>query len=249
MDEKITYGLIGFPLGHSFSKGYFSRKFLQLNLPNYQYLLFEIPEESGLPQLLHNSQAKGFNVTIPYKEKIIKYLDGLDESAQKVGAVNVVKRRDDGWIGYNSDYIGFKQSLYNFLGGYLPEKALILGTGGASKAVAAALADVGISYQFVSRTPEKGGFSYQSLKHHPNWQNEFQLIVNCSPVGTFPNSNQAPDLDYEKLKAHHFLFDLVYNPPETLFLKKGLEKGAKVKNGLEMLELQAERAWEIWNSK
>ena len=190
------------------------------------------------------------NITIPYKEQIIPYLHGLDNSAESVGAVNVIKFTDDGkMIGYNSDYYGFKQSLLKTLNSFLlpnPKNALILGTGGASKAVMAALKDLGVAYKVVSRERSKGDLTYKDLDE--NKIQKATLIVNSSPVGTFPNTDEFPNIPYQFLSENHLLFDLVYNPELTCFMKKGQQFNAKSKNGLEMLHLQAEKAWEIWNS-
>ncbi len=215
----------------------------------HEYKLFELPDIQELPQLLKNEpNLKGLNVTIPHKQAVMPFLDGLDASAEKVGAVNVIKFMEDGrLIGYNSDYYGFKTSLEDFLSeGNIPSiKALVLGNGGAGKAVVAALKDLGIDYKTVSRTKSEENISYDEI---PSLIADYQLIINCSPVGTYPKSEQCPDIPYESLTENYFLYDLVYNPLETLFLQKGKEKGAKIHNGLPMLHLQAEKAWEIWHS-
>ena len=245
-----AYALIGYPLGHSFSKKYFTEKFEKMGLSRtHEYKLFELPDIQELPQLLKNEpNLKGLNVTIPHKQAVMPFLDGLDASAEKVGAVNVIKFMEDGrLIGYNSDYYGFKTSLEDFLSeGNIPSiKALVLGNGGAGKAVVAALKDLGITYKTVSRTKSEENISYDEI---PSLIADYQLIINCSPVGTYPKSEQCPDIPYESLTENYFLYDLVYNPLETLFLQKGKEKGAKIHNGLPMLHLQAEKAWEIWHS-
>ncbi len=241
-----TYGLIGFPLGHSFSKKYFTEKFEQLGIStenNYQ--LFEIENITEVSDLFKNPAIKGLNVTIPHKQAIMPFLDDLDASASKVGAVNVVKFGKDGKkIGYNSDYYGFKLSLEDFIKAEKGLQALVLGNGGAGKAVIAALEDLGISYKIVSRKPTEESVSYAQVM---DYISDYRLIINCSPVGTYPKSDQCPDIPYELLTDKHYLYDLVYNPLETLFLEKGKEKGAKTHNGLAMLHLQAEKAWEIWN--
>jgi shikimate dehydrogenase len=245
-----TYALIGYPLGHSFSKKYFTKKFEEMGLSEtHEYQLFELSDIQELPQLLKNEpNLKGLNVTIPHKQAVMPFLDGLDASAEKVGAVNVIKFIDDGrLIGYNSDYYGFKTSLEDFLskGNVSSIKALVLGNGGAGKAVVAALKDLGIDYKTVSRTKSEESISYNEI---PALLADYQLIINCSPVGTYPKSEQCPDIPYESLTENYFLYDLVYNPLETLFLQKGKEQGAKIQNGLQMLHLQAEKAWEIWHS-
>jgi shikimate dehydrogenase len=245
-----AYALIGYPLGHSFSKKYFTEKFEKMGLSRtHEYKLFELPDIQELPQLLKNEpNLKGLNVTIPHKQAVMPFLDGLDASAEKVGAVNVIKFMEDGrLIGYNSDYYGFKTSLEDFLSevNMSSIKALVLGNGGAGKAVVAALKDLGIDYKTVSRTKSEENISYDEI---PSLIADYQLIINCSPVGTYPKSEQCPDIPYESLTENYFLYDLVYNPLETLFLQKGKEKGAKIHNGLPMLHLQAEKAWEIWHS-
>ena len=246
------FGLLGKTLSHSFSKKYFSEKFEHLGLKDHVFELFEIPSIEEFPKLLASkSSITGMNVTIPYKEAVIPYLTSLDDSAKNVGAVNVIKFRPSGeLIGYNSDYYGFKQSLLNFssennfnLEGI---SALILGTGGAAKAVMAALNDLKINFKIVSRQKERADLSYDELNTLSSIN--YNLIINTSPVGTYPNIEECPYIPYDLISDQHLLFDLVYNPEETLFMKTGKDRGALVKNGLEMLHLQAERAWEIWNS-
>jgi shikimate dehydrogenase len=246
-------GLLGFPLTHSFSKKYFSEKFEKENIKGFQYDLYEISEIDELKDIFSkNPELIGLNVTIPYKQVIIPFLDDLDASAKRIGAVNVIKILADGKkVGYNSDYFGFKKSLEQWLRSENIElqqhknqniKALILGTGGASKAVKVALEDLNIETQFVSRIHKKDVISYQSLKN----QLLPQIIINTTPLGMFPEIESFPDISYQKFTENHFLYDLVYNPEETQFLKKGKLQGAKTKNGLEMLHLQAEKAWAIW---
>ncbi|AWV97852.1 shikimate dehydrogenase family protein [Arcticibacterium luteifluviistationis] len=243
------FGLIGFPLTHSFSKKYFTEKFEELGISKeYQYELYEIEDPTEFPKLFsENPDLKGINITIPHKQSVFQYLDALDISAEKVGAVNVVKRTTDNkLVGYNSDYYGFQRSLLEFLGeGYDVKKlkALILGYGGAAKAVVAALEDLGVTVQLVSRKASDKAIDY---KQSETFLGSHKLIVNCSPLGTYPKTDQCPAIDYEQLTASHFLFDLVYNPPESLFLKNGKEKGAQIKNGYDMLVYQAEKSWEIW---
>jgi shikimate dehydrogenase len=244
-----TYGLIGFPLKHSFSAKFFTEKFRREGI-DAEYLNFEIENIEDLPHIiLHNRQLKGLNVTIPYKEKVISFLDDISPEAEKIGAVNVIKvERKPGFrlTGYNTDYTGFRQSLTPLLhGGVSHRKALILGSGGASKAVARALTDMRIEWRCVSRTPGSGRLAYSDLS--PAVIAEHTLIINASPVGTFPETDCCPAIPYEPLTPHHLLYDLVYNPEETLFLQKGKAQGATVKNGREMLELQALAAWKIWN--
>ncbi len=247
-----TYGLIGFPLKHSFSAKFFTGKFLREKI-DAEYLNFEIEDIQEFRRIiLFNQQLKGLNVTIPYKEQVIPFLDEISPEAQKIGAVNVIKvKRKPGDMyyyrltGYNTDYTGFKQSLAPLIDTALHRKALILGTGGASKAVAQALTDMQIEWRYVSRTPASGRFTYTELS--PAVMEEHTLIINASPVGTFPETGHCPDIPYGLLTPHHLLYDLIYNPEETLFLQKGKERGAAIKNGREMLELQALAAWDIWN--
>jgi len=242
----MHYGLIGFPLGHSFSRNYFTQKFQEEGLQDYSYKNFEIENISLFPDILKNNpDLKGLNVTIPYKEKVIKYLDKLDESAKRVGAVNVIKIENGIVVGFNSDVYGFGESLRTFLSGK-QMKALILGSGGASKAVAVALSELNIPYFKVSRSPKQNDLSYAQLVGRIK---DFELIINTTPLGTHPNIHQKPDIPYKELSVHHYLFDLIYNPEKSSFLTLGDQYGAKTRNGLEMLRLQAEKSWEIWNSK
>lgn len=253
-----TYGLIGYPLGHSFSKKYFTEKFENENIQNCEYNLFPIENINLFPQLIKdNSSLCGLNVTIPYKESVIPFLDELDITAKGIGAVNCIKITDcdsgSGKIvqgkkltGYNTDAFGFKQSIKPFLEKQ-HEKALILGTGGASKAVLYILQQIGVDCYFVSRTKNTSianVFTYNELNEAII--KAFKLIVNCSPVGTYPNIHEAPPIPYEFIGNQHLLYDLVYNPPVTEFLKRGKEQGAATLNGLTMLQQQAEEAWRIW---
>ncbi len=251
VSQLKVFGLLGFPLGHSFSKKYFTEKFEKLGISEANiYELFELSDIQQFPEFLKNqANIGGLNVTIPHKQVVMQFLDGLDVSAEKVGAVNVIKLLPDGkLIGYNSDYYGFKTSLEAFLKNVNSThiKALVLGNGGAGKAVVAALKDLGIDYKTVSRTKSAENISYDEI---PALIPDYQLIINCSPVGTYPKSDQCPDIPYELLTPNHYLYDLVYNPIETLFLQKGKEQNAHTHNGLLMLHLQAEKAWEIWNEK
>ncbi|QJW89724.1 shikimate dehydrogenase [Spirosoma taeanense] len=242
------YGLIGFPLTHSFSQRYFTEKFAREGIKDCQYELFEMPDITTLRALLQTPDLHGLNVTIPHKQAVLPYLDRLDSSAEKVGAVNVIKLERDGTVtGYNSDYYGFRQSLEEWLAllGRTTAglQALVLGTGGASKAVVAALTDLTIPYKAVSRTKTGDNLTYDELE---NVIQAYALIINCSPVGTYPNVVQAPALPYPLLTDRHLLYDLVYNPAETRFMQLGQERGAAVMNGYPMLVLQAEKAWAIW---
>lgn len=243
------FGLIGYPLGHSFSKKYFTAKFEREGLTDCQFDLYEIPQIADFPEILKaNPELEGLSVTIPYKEQVIPFLDDLDPACAAIGAVNCIQIKNGKLTGYNTDYIGFKDSLNNWLGGERP-KALVLGTGGASKAVNQALRDLGIAYTVVSRTANaaKNQIDYTELKQDPQHLQQHHLIINTTPLGTYPNTEQMPEINPDWITAKHKVYDLVYNPEKT-FLMRSLEaRGALVKNGLEMLELQAEAAWKIWN--
>ncbi|MBQ4820224.1 shikimate dehydrogenase [Aquimarina sp. MMG016] len=242
---KKTYGLLGRDIGYSFSKGYFADKFEKENL-NCEYNNFDIKQINEVKEIFKNSNIKGLNVTIPYKEEIISYLDELDPIAKEIGAVNVIKfSSNQRLVGYNSDYYGFTESLKPLLNNNI-KKAIILGTGGASKAIAYSLTQLGIAFSFISRNPDFNEMSYGDLTE--DIINSHKLIINCTPLGTHPNIENHPQIPYEYITKNHVLYDLIYNPDETAFMKKGLQKGAKVSNGLKMLILQAENAWEIWNS-
>ncbi len=243
------FGLIGYPLSHSFSKKYFTNKFEKEGIADAQYELFPIQSIQELPELLKdNPDLVGLNVTIPYKEQVIPYLHNIDPKAQAIGAVNTIRIENGKLRGYNTDYFGFKDSLVKFIGANnFPKKALILGTGGASKAVKAALEDLDILYQFVSREPIADQLSYRSVSSSPNDLLASLLIVNTTPLGMSPNTDTLPELPYEHLTPDHMLYDLVYNPLKTGFMQKGIDANCWVKNGLEMLHGQAEKAWEIWN--
>ncbi|MBQ3876892.1 MAG: shikimate dehydrogenase [Prevotella sp.] len=244
------YGLIGYPLGHSFSIGYHNQRFADEGI-NAKYINFEISNIEQLIEVLsQNPELKGLNVTIPYKEKVMEYLDYISPEARAIGAVNVIRVIHEGkkivLRGYNSDVIGFTQSIEPMLESY-HKKALVLGTGGASKAVAYGLKSLGIEPVFVSRYERPGTIQYQNIT--PDVVKEYNVIVNCTPLGMFPKVDSCPDLPYEALDDRNILYDLIYNPDETLFMKKGAERGAAVKNGLEMLLLQAFASWEYWNGK
>ncbi|HHU41393.1 MAG TPA: shikimate dehydrogenase [Fermentimonas caenicola] len=253
-----TYGLIGFPLKHSFSAGFFTEKFRKESI-EAEYLNFEIEDILEIRRvILFNQHLKGLNVTIPYKEKVIPFLNNISDEAEKIGAVNVIKvlrKPGDMYFyeltGYNTDYIGFRDSLLPLLKPGIDHKALILGTGGASKAVSQVLTDIDIEWSYVSRSSKNKAIKGRVMSYNDLSQevmSTYNIIVNASPVGTFPDINSCPDIPYKYLTPGHILYDLVYNPEETLFLKKGKEIGASIKNGQEMLELQALAAWEIWNS-
>lgn len=242
------YGLIGYPLVHSFSISYFNEKFKNENI-DAVYENYEIPSIDQLPEILDtNPDLRGLNVTIPYKEKVIEYLDGLSPEAREIGAVNVIKVIRKGkkitLKGYNSDVIGFTRSIEPLLEPN-HKKALILGTGGASKAVDFGLKSLKMETLKVSRSDKPGTIRYDQIT--PEMMKEWKVIVNCTPCGMYPHSDECPDLPYEAMDSHTLLYDLIYNPDETMFMSKGKEHGAIVKNGLEMLLLQAFASWEIWN--
>ena len=240
------FGLVGRNIGYSFSRGYFGEKFQNLGLADHSYENFDLADIAEFPGLLERyPDLCGLNVTIPYKEAVIPYLGSLDPEARRIGAVNTICLGPEGKRGYNTDVIGFTESLRPLL---LPadKNALILGTGGASKAVAHALETLGIAYRYVSRKPQPGQLGYADLT--PGLLAETTLLVQCTPLGTFPDTDRAPEIPYEALGPAHLLYDLIYNPALTTFLKRGQEKGARTKNGLEMLQIQAERAWELWNA-
>lgn len=241
-----SFGLIGKNISYSFSRGYFSRKFRELNLDNHTYENFDLETLNGFRALLADRpDVQGLNVTIPYKEAIIPYLDEMSPEAKAIGAVNTIAIQQGLLIGHNTDAHGFAASLRPHLKKYHTH-ALILGTGGASKAVAHVLEQQNIAYRFVSRSGKKQGLTYPELtgaiiKKH-------LLIINCSPLGTFPNIQEKPDIPYTHISEDHLLFDLIYNPEKTAFLAAGEAHGASICNGLKMLEEQAEKAWEIWKA-
>lgn len=239
-------GLLGKHIAYSFSRGYFTRKFETEQLP-CTYENFDIDDISMFPQLLHNNpDISGLNVTIPYKEQILPYLNQLDKKAKKIGAVNTVTINSKGQLkGYNTDYYGFKHSIKPFLKKH-HKKALILGTGGASKAIAYVLKKQKIKFDYVSRTHKPNvKFTYNDLTIEDI--KNYKIIINCTPVGTHPNVNNCPNIPYDGITSEHLLYDLIYNPEETKFLRLGQHQGAQICNGLEMLKLQAEKAWQIWN--
>lgn len=242
------FGLIGYPLGHSFSKRFFTEKFQSENI-DAAYETYPLENIQLFSELIQKVELSGINVTIPYKEQVIPYLNELDEAAAEIGAVNVIRfTRVNGKLqlkGYNTDAIGFENSLKPLLKPH-HSKALILGTGGASKAIRFVLNKLGIETQYVSRTASEGKITYGEL--NKDIINKYSVIVNASPLGTFPKVDECPAIPYEFLTANHLLYDVVYNPAETLFLKKGKEKGATGINGEAMLTGQAIAAWEIWNS-
>ena len=236
MKKSRKFGLIGKNIDYSFSKKYFSEKFKKENL-DCTYSNFDIENISLIESILQKNGISGYNVTIPYKQEIIKFLDEIDEVAKAIGAVNTIKKIDNKNIGFNTDCIGFEKSLIPLIENKKPDSALILGGGGASKAVKYVLKKIKINYSTVSRKEGKSEFIYENL--NDVIINRFKMIINCSPVGTFPNINKCPNIPYKHLTKEHVLYDLVYNPIESLFLRRGRELGCKTKNGLEMLEIQA----------
>lgn len=247
MKEIQTYGLLGKNISYSFSKKYFTQKFKDLKLDNYQYLNFDLKDINQLSDVIKSQKnLKGFNITIPYKKAIFPYLDSLSDEAKSISAVNTVKIENGKLIGYNTDAFGFEKSLLSVC----DEKeglALILGTGGASMAVNYVLLKRGFKVVFVSRKPKNNSeISYDNLTE--DLIGKAKLIVNCTPLGTHPNTDSFPDIPYQYLHKNQVLFDLVYNPPQSTFLSKGLEKGTGIKNGYDMLVFQAEKSWEIWHS-
>jgi len=248
INKRYKFGLIGKNISYSFSKKYFTEKFKKLGLNTFKYHNYDLPEIDEFPFVLYQREDDfiGFNVTIPYKESIIKYLDKVEEEAQMIGAVNTIKvTSENKLIGYNTDVYGFQKSIKPILKQH-HKKALILGTGGASKAISYALNKLEIENKFVSRKELENNFLYSDLNE--NIIAKYTVIINCTPLGTYPNIEDLPDIPYKYITNKHLLFDLIYNPAETKFLKEGKKKGAIIKNGYEMLELQAEKSWEIWNS-
>ena len=242
------YCLIGRPLGHSFSARYFAEKFAREGISEVcRYDLCELPSIEALPEMLRSMEGLvGFNVTIPYKQQIIPYLDAMSDEVRAIGAVNCVRVGEDGsLVGYNTDVDGIRLTLDRLLDGVQPEKALVLGTGGASQAVQYVLRERGIAYRIVSRDKAKGDIAYDELSHEV--MASYYLIINTSPVGMYPHHDVAPAIPYEALGAEHYLFDLVYNPERTLFVERGEAQGAHATTGLAMLYAQAEAAWQIWN--
>lgn len=244
------YGIIGYPLGHSFSPGFFNEKFRNEGI-DAVYERYELSQIDLLPEIIaSNPELCGLNVTIPYKQQIMQYLDELSEEAREIGAVNVVKVTHNGknvhLKGFNSDVIGFSRSIEPLLEKH-HKKALILGTGGAAQAIDYGLKQLGLETIKVSRYERPDTIQYDKIT--PDVIKEYKVIINCTPIGMYPNTEECPNLPYEAMDSQHLLYDLIYNPDTTLFMKKGLERGAVVKNGLEMLLLQAYASWEFWHEK
>ena len=242
--KKVRFGLVGKNISYSFSKGYFTKKFTNLKLNDHSYENFDLQEIDDFQKIVRQESIKGLNVTIPYKETVIPYLTELDAKAKKIGAVNTIKISKEGVKGYNTDAYGFRKSITPFLKEQ-HTKALIFGTGGASKAVAFVFKELNIPYTFVSRKPAENQLSYQDL--NTGIFMEYTILVNCTPLGAYPNIDLKPDIQYRYITSEHLLFDLIYNPEKTAFLQEGEKQGAAICNGQRMLELQAEKAWEIWN--
>ena len=242
---KSAYGLIGKGIGYSFSRSYFRQKFKDEGLDCHSYQNFDCENLTEVLETLKQKNLKGVNVTIPYKEKIIPYLDIISKEANEIRAVNTISINDDGkLLGYNTDYYGFQKSLFENLNKKV-RNALILGTGGSSKAIKYVLRENFINYNVVSRTRNKGNYVYNELDK--GVISEHQLIINTTPLGTYPNIQNCPDINFDFIKNHHILFDLTYNPKKTKFLLNGELKGAKTINGYDMLIFQAEKSWSIWN--
>ena len=246
--EKV-FGLIGGTVSHSFSKAYFDEKFFREGLRDYRYELFPLGNITEIEALLNDTKGlTGLNVTIPYKEQILKYLDEVDGFAKKIGAVNVVKIKDGKLKGYNTDSEAFLETVEKWIPKDQDIKALILGTGGSSKAVQEALKKLDINFQLVSREAKEGVIDYDELVKNPSHIQDAKLIINTTPLGMSPKTEALPPIEYEHIGADHFVYDLIYNPARTLFLQKAEIRGATIKNGLEMLHVQAEKSWTIWNN-
>jgi shikimate dehydrogenase len=242
------FGLIGYPLGHSFSKQYFTKKFAKEGIKDCLFETFPIASIHEFPSLSKNNPGlKGLCVTIPYKEQVLQYIDELSDEVRSIGATNSILIRGNKLVAYNTDIAGFRQSFKKLLQPH-HTKALVLGTGGAAKAVQYVLRELGIEYLVVSRnnSDDAGFINYTGIDEA--LMNEYTIVINCTPVGMWPNENTCPAIPYELISSRHYLYDLVYKPEETLFLKKGKERNAAIQNGYEMLVIQAEESWRIWNS-
>lgn len=239
-----TYGLIGFPLGHSFSKEYFTKKFKTENRTDYRYVNFPFQDlEKGVLQLKNESSLRGLNITIPYKEKIVAFLNEASEVCSKIKSCNCIRIEQGKWYGYNTDVIGFRKSLIPLLKPH-HNKALVFGSGGASKAILFVLKELGIDFNVVSRTKIPGGYMYSDLTNEV--LSTHTLLVNTTPVGLAPNKEDCLPMTYEAISDRHLVYDLIYNPEETMLLRKARLQGAATKNGYEMLLIQAEESWKIW---
>lgn len=246
--EKI-FGLIGATVSHSFSKSYFDEKFFREGLRDYHYELFPLTKIQEIEILIkENKSLCGLNVTLPYKELVLKYLDEIDPAAKKIGAVNVIKVQDGKLKGFNTDSDAFFETVEKWVPKNKSIKALILGSGGSSKAVQQALAKLDISFKIVSRDKKNGDYSYEEINANPKEIAASLLVINTTPMGMFPNTDAYPPFNLESLTKNHFVYDLIYNPARTQFLQKAEMRGAIIKNGLEMLHIQAEKSWQIWNN-
>ena len=246
--EKV-FGLIGAAVSHSFSKAYFDEKFFREGLRDYHYELFPLNSINDIESLLKDTKGlTGLNVTIPYKEQVFKYLDEVDGFAKRIGAVNVIKIKDGKLQGFNTDSDAFFETIEKWLPEDKQFSALILGTGGSSKAVQEALKKLGVSFKVVSREASKGNLTYSDLEKDSSHIKNNLLIINTTPLGMSPNTEAMPPVDFEHIGADHYVYDLIYNPARTMFLQKAEMSGAKIKNGLEMLHIQAEKSWMIWNN-
>ncbi len=243
LKEMHKFGLLGKNISYSFSKNYFMKKFEALQLNDYEYYNFDIHSMDEFPEIIAQG-VKGLNVTIPYKEQILDFLDEIDEDATKIGAVNTIKIKNNKLKGFNTDVYGFEESLKPLLQSH-HTKALVLGTGGASKAVIFVLKKLSIEFLIVSRNPDKDQIKYQDITK--GILKEYSIIINCTPLGTYPNVDNCPDIPYHAITDKHLLYDLIYNPSKSKFLSEGEIRGATISNGLKMLELQAEKSWEIWS--
>lgn len=246
--EKI-FGLIGATVSHSFSKSYFDEKFFREGLRDHHYELFPLEKIQDVENLLKNTKGlSGLNVTLPYKEQVMKYLDEVDPAAKEIGAVNVVKIEEGKVKGYNTDSAAFLETIEKWLPKEQKFSAIILGTGGSSKAVRQALTKLKISFKTVSRDKGKGDLTYDDLKNNAAIVKESLLVINTTPLGMYPQTDLVPPIPYECLTKNHYVYDLIYNPARTMFLQKAEMRGAMIKNGLEMLHIQAEKSWQIWNN-
>lgn len=246
--EKI-FGLIGATVSHSFSKSYFDEKFFREGLRDHHYELFPLEKIQDVENLLKNTKGlSGLNVTLPYKEQVMKYLDEVDPAAKEIGAVNVVKIEEGKVKGYNTDSAAFLETIEKWLPKDQKFNAIILGTGGSSKAVRQALTKLNIPYKTVSRENGKGDLTYDDLKKNSSILKESLLVINTTPLGMYPQTDLVPPIPYECLTKNHHVYDLIYNPARTMFLQKAEMRGAMIKNGLEMLHIQAEKSWQIWNN-
>jgi shikimate dehydrogenase len=247
MEKK--FGLIGSTVSHSFSKSYFDEKFFREGLRDYHYDLYPLQTVEELKKLLNeNPELCGLNVTVPYKEKVMKFLSDIDNDAKKIGAVNVIKIQNGKLVGYNTDSDAFYETLEKWFPKIENAKALVLGSGGSSKAVRQALRKLSIPFQIVSREKTSGDLTYEDLEQNGSLLTATPLIINTTPLGMSPDANAFPPINFELINSTHYVYDLIYNPARTVFLQKAEMRGANIKNGLEMLHIQAEKAWAIWNN-